>query len=69
MQNVKMVEDIDTEREKMLNNDPTEDDLKWIKQKTFEMRRATAIKRVQTRNSRISERERIFWEKQKNEKQ
>jgi hypothetical protein len=64
-----MVEDIDTEREKMLNNDPTEDDLKWIKQKTFEMRRATAIKRVQTRNSRISERERIFWEKQKNEKQ
>jgi hypothetical protein len=53
----------------MLNNDPTEDDLKWIKQKTFEMRRATAIKRVQTRNSRISERERIFWEKQKNEKQ
>lgn len=45
----------------MLNNIPTEDDLAWVRQKSYEMRRAIAIRNL----GKISEREKLFWEKQK----
>ena len=62
------IEDFDDEQEKIVTGTPTQEDYEWIKQKSFEMRRATAMKREATIQSRKSIREKLFWERVKNEK-
>jgi len=62
------IEDFDDEREAIVTGTPTQEDYEWIKQKSFQMRRATAMKREATIQSRKSAREKAFWERMKNEK-
>jgi hypothetical protein len=64
----KNVDDAEEEQNKMLLGIATQEDLKWFKQKSFEMRRDRAINMIAARKARMSMREKAFWERQKQQK-